>query len=715
MPKDAYEPCPCGSGKKFKFCCMDVADQMEKVGRHAEKGQFRMAHGVLDRLEKKFPDNPWVFTSRASILFDEEAHAEAKAVLEKLLAKHPDHPTGIALYALAALYSDGYEDSRQAIYRAIERSIRVRPDLISELALSVGLYMLSLGKYLAARRFLTLSMLLADREEARRQIFMDLLEFDGNRKVPYPLRGVHSLESYKGDKQTAQEAARAVQLANVGCVQAAAELFTRLAEDEPENACLWQNAGLCWAWTGDESQAADALHLAARLHEDRDTAVELETVAQLLDIQQSSERIARKVETYSIDSLSRLLGALREQARFVPVEVPKQQAPTWLGRPPDAMFAILDRPPLESPQWDSLTIEMVPNIVGDCILYDADPEREERALAVLQGLDEEPFHEARALFEATGGELLERTAEGEELDTGWIPAQRRILEWRWHFSPKTPPVHVQRLVREKWRQVIDEVWANRRQEALHDMSPLQAAGNPDLQVPLTAAIYVLDAECDCRRYTLDVSGLCERLQVQPLNPLPVTDETSLNLLSSMQLIRVPLADLTDEQLRLLLNRALLLRHSGFLYRVLEQAEKRPDVLDDGSLEKLYSNLSGVCHEQGRTAEALQWIAKGRQIAEAEQGAFKKKIRWELAELTVRLDNPDDPELRPVLQRIHSKCSTKLPELIPLIEELCSSAAVPVPWQTGPGGVVADGAVTSGGIWTPEAEQSGEKKLWLPGQ
>ena len=31
MALDPYAPCPCGSGKKLKFCCHDLAPELEKV------------------------------------------------------------------------------------------------------------------------------------------------------------------------------------------------------------------------------------------------------------------------------------------------------------------------------------------------------------------------------------------------------------------------------------------------------------------------------------------------------------------------------------------------------------------------------------------------------------------------------------------------------------------------------------------------------------
>jgi hypothetical protein len=38
-PIDSYAYCPCGSGKKLKFCCADIADEMGKIQDMLTGGQ----------------------------------------------------------------------------------------------------------------------------------------------------------------------------------------------------------------------------------------------------------------------------------------------------------------------------------------------------------------------------------------------------------------------------------------------------------------------------------------------------------------------------------------------------------------------------------------------------------------------------------------------------------------------------------------------------
>ncbi len=43
MPVDPYAICPCGSGKKLKFCCSDLVGEIEKIHRMIEGEQPRAA------------------------------------------------------------------------------------------------------------------------------------------------------------------------------------------------------------------------------------------------------------------------------------------------------------------------------------------------------------------------------------------------------------------------------------------------------------------------------------------------------------------------------------------------------------------------------------------------------------------------------------------------------------------------------------------------
>ena len=73
MPVDPYAICPCGSGKKLKFCCSDLVGEIEKIHRMIEGEQPRAALRHVDQTLATHP-------GRASLL-------DLKATLELSLGE----------------------------------------------------------------------------------------------------------------------------------------------------------------------------------------------------------------------------------------------------------------------------------------------------------------------------------------------------------------------------------------------------------------------------------------------------------------------------------------------------------------------------------------------------------------------------------------------------------------------------------------------------
>ena len=55
MAVDPYALCPCGSGKKLKFCCSDLVGEIEKIHRMIEGEQPRAA---LRHVEQTLATSP---------------------------------------------------------------------------------------------------------------------------------------------------------------------------------------------------------------------------------------------------------------------------------------------------------------------------------------------------------------------------------------------------------------------------------------------------------------------------------------------------------------------------------------------------------------------------------------------------------------------------------------------------------------------------------
>src|SRR5262245_49427694 len=121
---DVYQTCPCGSGKKLKFCCHAIVGEMAKIGDMQRHHQDQMALGALDALEKsnlkEVWSRAWVRTTKATVLMALRRHDEANRLVAQVTEELPEHPRANALHAILELSKEGYPASRRAIYAALK-------------------------------------------------------------------------------------------------------------------------------------------------------------------------------------------------------------------------------------------------------------------------------------------------------------------------------------------------------------------------------------------------------------------------------------------------------------------------------------------------------------------------------------------------------------------------------------------------------------------
>ena len=68
MATDLYAKCPCGSGKKIKFCCKDIITDIERIERMLQGEQRTSALDKIDKLLEKHADRPALLSLKAQTL-----------------------------------------------------------------------------------------------------------------------------------------------------------------------------------------------------------------------------------------------------------------------------------------------------------------------------------------------------------------------------------------------------------------------------------------------------------------------------------------------------------------------------------------------------------------------------------------------------------------------------------------------------------------------
>jgi tetratricopeptide (TPR) repeat protein len=719
MAKDPYDPCPCGSGNKLKFCCSDVAHEMEKVERQLAHNQPRMALQSLEKARDAHPDSQYVLTLLAITLINEGRAPEAKKPLARLLKRHPEQPFANGLYAMASLIADGYPESKRAVHRAFKLSTANDPGLVARLAGAVSDKLGAQNRPMAARQHMVLQMRLTEDDE-RQELFEDLSELDGDTKCPYPLRNVRQPVPITRTPGCEGAERLARRLSAVGCWDEAADALEAAQDPQSVDPGLWFNIGLYRAWDGDHPRAAAAFHRAAAAEPDFDAAVEMETLAQLLEQDEPQHSVPMQLKRFTLRSVSQVLSRLDESPQFQRSSTPDEQdlGPILAGR-----YYVLSRPLTDRQREGDWSVDSSAIILARLTVFDGDHEAHVPPQAFLVGLDGEETELAETAFLAAVEDLTTPQAAadtpeskpGEAHEAGSIPRHQVPLRWMSYIPPKVPRSVAQHALTEHWERVSHELWPRTPLPALDGKTPDEVRGQPAYRVKLAAAIIALDAFVDTQGAILAIEELRSRMELPPPKPWPVDEHLNLNTMSLLQLMRLPLERLSTEQLEHVSRRAFLVRHRRFVYDVLRHAIDRPNAQQDPVLRLQYlTGLVSVCAETNRMEELFEWIRQGRELAGTQPQAFEQVLHWKLRELGYRLRDPGDPELAPLLQHLWQTYGAKMPQLREMLVMQVEAIGLAPPWERGiltpesAGGESPNwGSAVAAGSGSPG-------KLWLPG-
>jgi len=708
MAIDPYALCPCGSGKKIKFCCNDIVEDMQKILSMRQNNQLHMALQSLSRLRKSLkaghPGEVWVRTTEATILLEDNQLDLAKTAVAESLESLPDNPQLLALSAITSVLADGYQASQDIVNRALQQSAVEQRHLIANLASLLAQHFMEANKVMAARQHLTLSLRMSVDPAP---VVEQLSAFDGNQSLPFWFRSDYFLKSVDVAEELKDEYQAAAALESCGCYQLAATAFEAIANKDPENSGLWYNTALCLAWSGDEPGAIEAFGEAACTETNFDDAVACESICQMLELLDPEEGIEVSRTLFRVKSVSKLLTNWQETPRIVRGETAPEEKHA-------AKLQLIDRAQVPQEELEGMSVGDVPNVIGEITVVDA---------------DEASGSPAQVLFEYYGKakldsqiSLLSEAAQGElELDgksevVATMPTEIHDLHHNWYVASETPLHTVHRLSRERWEWILADVWPNLPLAALDGKTPLETVGDEESKIELTAAINSLEAICDQQEYFFDAQPVRERLQVPESTPLVIGEETVLSTLTLAELRRLPISELSDTQLTHVLRRAIVTKQCSLSYNVFTEILTRPELLSEADTSAVYSELVGLARTKFNREEALDWIDKGRNFDRNRNESIETLAMWDLREATVRLWDPEDSQGPQILKRLWEETSVKLPYLKNVLQTLVETTKIQPPWE---GGIIQspDGSGSAGGeVWTPGAQPGEEKsKLWIPGQ
>jgi len=716
---DVYQLCPCGSGKKLKFCCHAIVAEMLKVSELQQSHQYQTALTLLDTVEKKVQprevwSRAWVKTTKAFLLFSLGVVEGPRELVEDVLAELPEHALAVAVNGLLALATDGYPAAMRPLYRAFQIASADQPHLTSHVTMALAQLLMAKGHFLATRQYLSLAVRFDPENQEAVEAY---LAFVRDARIPYLLRDGYALAPLAGNESLQPQFDQALKLAVQGCFSDAAKAFGGVARHDPRQAGLWWNIALCHAWAGEDPLAVEAFKAAAANQPDFESAVDCLVLARQLRNPEADARVPQLTATYRVESVSKLLTALDQKPEFARVEVGAEEDDEDQPRPA-AIYRVLDRDP-NLFSSDSLTIENVAHILGELIVFDRQSD-DTPAKAFLSGYGRERLDRLTGSFTSAAGDLA--IAEGEPEEHGFLRAEHLPLIQDWHFPPGLPAARLNELRRAACRRLIEEVWPTVPQDALGGKTPLQAAEAAELKSALAAAAVDFDVFCEKNNLVLDEGAVRGRLGLPAVVTTPLMPEGGAEASSLLRLRHTALNQLSDEQLMRSADNVMRVGHSTLCCSVVSELLGRPSLQDKIDVPRLCMFLSRIYTRRLDFDAALSWIVRGKQECKNRKQPLDALALWEVHELMLRSQHPDDPQIAQLANTLWNYYLPKLPEIREVISGVLNELSLPGPWNAGAAAVsaidqpLAAAAVGSTGLWTPEAQTAGQpSKLWLPGQ
>lgn len=124
MTTDNYAPCPCGSGKKMKFCkCVDQPHEYDKIVRFIDGGQELAALDRINQLLSKTPNAAWLLAIKGELALSLREIETFKDTAHRFLKLKPDNPLALVMRSLVALMDqEPHENSVRYLLEGLAES-----------------------------------------------------------------------------------------------------------------------------------------------------------------------------------------------------------------------------------------------------------------------------------------------------------------------------------------------------------------------------------------------------------------------------------------------------------------------------------------------------------------------------------------------------------------------------------------------------------------
>ena len=644
MPLDPYASCPCGSGKKFKWCCQPIHVQIDKAFRLDADSQHDAALRIMDEVTAEHASNPEAWGRKAQLLYQNDKVEEAEIALQKALDINPNYPFGYLLRGLFRQHEGEIAGALLLFRKAAELYDPQAKDLLAQVYSLIADCEMKLNRPVAARAALQVCLRLRP-DEALRQELDEI--FGSKSRLPASARREYTFRRPPPGGSTDQRQAwdQALSGAATGKLADAARAFEQLTAANAEDAAAWYNLGLVRAWTGENRHALEALDRYLSLEPDESRAAEAWALAEVLRFGQGMEDEADYVEhaaAYQIRDPRRLLDFLNEWQRERRLAALQQRQEGLIDG------IVLDRTGLVTaaavgPQYPKLGAYLL--IVGNLLrLWTPNADALERVRREVQ--------------ERAAPSLSDPHLQRGPASFGDVAAEALVFP-----VGVTDQAEGERQIRAHVQRYFEEAWIHRPLRSLGNVPPIDAAGHPMLRKKLFGIVQFLQ-ECISggpQAYDFDrlrrKLGLTAGTAPAP-GPQAAPATAEISAMGAAELAALPSEKLSDEQLEDACRVAQKLDAHELAGRFARALVARPACLERPDRFPWYSYLVQAAMAEGNTELALNYVNEGEK-ADCEQNEGRRRNDYELRRGQVLTKRGESDAARDVFERLIERVPSDL--------------------------------------------------------
>jgi tetratricopeptide (TPR) repeat protein len=643
MSLDPYSPCPCGSGKKFKWCCLPIRAQIDRAFAQDAEGQHEAALRMMDEIVAANPANPEAWGQKAQLLYQNGQADDAESAIQKALEINPNYPYG---YLLRGLFRQNEGEIAGALLlfrKAAELYDPDARDILGDVYRLIADSELKLNHPVAAHAALKLSMRLSPSEEMRKG--MESLFGDSSR-LPLAARRDYTFASPPATAPTDRRAAwdRGLSRAATGKLGDAARAFEELTAADTADAAAWYNLGVVRAWMGDNAHGLEALDRYVNLEADEARTTAAWALAEVLRFGQGMEDQADYVEhavVFQIRDPQRfidLLQTLQQEGRLTGVQV-RQEEGLISG-------IVLDRTGLLT----AGRATKQPASLGAYLLVVAN------MLRLWNTISDALDRVRKEIQERAGPSLSDARMQRGPANFGDVMAEALIFP-----VGATSQEEGDKLIRDHVQRYFEETWIHRPLRSLSGVPPIDAAGHGVLRKKVLGVIEFL-RECTAGvAQPYDFDRLRRKLGLLPEGGAAAPQAgTALDIeaLGAAELAALQPETLTDEQADQAFRAAKRLDAGDLAARFAQALVSRPPQAQQPDRYPWYTYLIGEALGRGDSDAALNLVDEALK-ADCEHNEGRRRNDYELRRGQVLSKRGDPEAAREVFERLIERVPSEL--------------------------------------------------------